>query len=84
MQQISVVDKNTGISNGSSMDFELMQEIFQNIESLAHRLSQHECKNKVSAPFLTHRQCFWPWKTYLLSFKIKCTNSTPFIPSLTD
>lgn len=58
MQQISVADKTTGISNGSSIIFELMEKIFQNTESLAHRLYQHECKNKISAPFLTHRQCF--------------------------
>lgn len=54
MQQISVADKTTGISNGSSIIFELMEKIFQNTESLAHRLYQHECKNEISAPFLTH------------------------------
>lgn len=51
LQQISVVDKNTAISNGSSMDFELMQEIFQNIESLAHRLSNVSVRTKFQLLF---------------------------------
>lgn len=84
MQQISVADKTTGISNGSSLIFEFMEKIFQNTESLAHRLHQHEGKNKVSAPFSDTQTMLLPWKTYLLPFKIKCTNSTPFISSLPD
>lgn len=70
--------KNTGISNCSRIIFELMEEIFQNTESLAHRLCQHECKNSFSS-FTDTQTMLLPWKTHLLSFKIKCTKSTPFI-----